>query len=92
VAVRITDPREESLPAVGLVQLEDAETGKRLLLDTRNREVRRRYEQLAVGRREAMRQLARAADTDLIEVATDGAHFDALLRFFRLRERRQRAH
>src|SRR6202165_1670653 len=34
IAVRISDPREEELPAVGLLELEDAETGERLLLDT----------------------------------------------------------
>jgi uncharacterized protein (DUF58 family) len=90
VAVRITDPREETLPPVGLVQLEDSETGQRLLLDTSSRAVRQHYEQAARQRREELVQLARAAGTDLIEVSTDGGHLDALLRFFRLRERRQR--
>ena len=90
VAVRITDPREETLPSVGLVQMEDSETGQRLLLDTGSRAVRMHYEQEARRRREEMVQLARAAGTDLIEVSTDGGHLDALLRFFRLRERRQR--
>ncbi len=90
VGVRITDPREEALPSVGLVQLEDAETGQCLLLDTRSRAVRERYAEEARRRREAVAQLARSAGTDLIDVSTDGGHLDALLRFFRLRERRQR--
>src|SRR6266566_3910001 len=90
VAVRITDPREEALPSVGLVQLEDSETGQRLLLDTRSRAVRERYAEMARQRREAFLQLARSAGTDIIEVATDGGHLDALVRFFRLRERRSR--
>ena len=90
VAVRITDPREESLPPVGLVQLEDAETGVPLIVDTSSRLVRERFEERAVRRRDAVRQLARAAGTDLIEVSTDGNHFDALLKFFRLRERRRK--
>jgi uncharacterized protein (DUF58 family) len=90
VAVRITDPREEALPSVGLVQFEDSETGQRLLLDTRSRAVRERYAEMARQRREAFLQLARSAGTDVIEVATDGGHLDALVRFFRLRERRSR--
>jgi uncharacterized protein (DUF58 family) len=92
IAVRITDPREETLPSVGLLQLEDAETGSVVLLDTRSKAVRLRFEEEARKRREAFRQLARAAGCDIIEVSTDGKHFDALLRFFKLRERRQRIH
>src|SRR5262249_44945423 len=90
IAVRLTDPREDELPPVGLLEIEDAETGQRLLLDTGSRRVREAYRDAAAGRREAVRQLARQARTDLIEVSTDGGHLDALIRFFRLRERRQR--
>jgi uncharacterized protein (DUF58 family) len=90
VAVRITDPREEELPAVGLVELEDAESGRRLLLDTGDPAVRHAFRDSATSRREAVRQLTRSAGVDLIEVSTDGSHLDALIRFFRLRERRQR--
>src|SRR5947209_11531856 len=54
VGVRITDPREETLPSVGLVQLEDAETGQRLLLDPRSRGARERYGDTARQRREAV--------------------------------------
>jgi uncharacterized protein (DUF58 family) len=90
VAVRITDPGEEDLPAVGLLELEDAESGRRLLLDTGDRAVRAAWRADATDRREAVRQMTRSAGVDLIEVATDGGHRDALIRFFRLRERRQR--
>jgi uncharacterized protein (DUF58 family) len=90
IAVRVADRREEELPAVGLVELEDAETGRQVLLDTSHPRVREAYRQQAAQRREAVRRLARAAKADLIEVATDGAHLDALLHFFRRRERRLR--
>jgi uncharacterized protein (DUF58 family) len=90
VAVRLTDPREEELPAVGLLELEDAETGARLLLDTSSRAVREAFAAAARKRREALIALARSARTDLVEVSTDGGHLDALIRFFRLRERRLR--
>lgn len=90
IAVRISDPREEELPPVGLLELEDAETGERLLLDAGNRSVRAAYAEAAARRREALRQLTRSAGIDLVEVATDGTHLDALIRFFKLRERRLR--
>jgi uncharacterized protein (DUF58 family) len=90
VAVRVADPREEDLPAVGLVELEDAESGRRLLLDTGNRAVRAAFRAEAAARRDAVRQLTRSAGIDLIEVSTDGGHLDALIRFFQMRERRLR--
>jgi uncharacterized protein (DUF58 family) len=90
IAIRIVDPREEELPAVGLLELEDAETGGRLVLDTSSRKVRAAYAELAQKRRAALNQLARSAQIDLIEVSTDGGHLDALIHFFHLRERRLR--
>ena len=59
IAIRVTDPREEELPAVGLLRVEDAETGERLLVDTSSRRVRAAYAAAAADRREAVRQLAR---------------------------------
>ena len=90
IAVRTSDPREQVWPAVGLVQLEDAETGQQVLIDTGSRRFRESFAARATERRTAFTRLARSAQVDLIEVSTDGDHFDALVRFFRLRERRRR--
>jgi uncharacterized protein (DUF58 family) len=90
IAIRISDPREEELPAVGLLELEDAESGERLLLDTNSAAVRHSFRSAAEQRRAALVQLARQARVDVIEVSTTGGHLDALIRFFRLRERRLR--
>src|SRR5262245_48514750 len=90
IAVRLSDPREEALPPVGLVEVEDAETGKHFLLDTRRPAVRTAYGAAAARRKAAFASLARSGKVDVIEVSTDGAHFDALVRFFRLRESRRR--
>jgi uncharacterized protein (DUF58 family) len=90
IAVHVGDPREEELPNVGLLEVEDAETGKRRLIDTGSRAVREAYAARGHARRQALRQLARSAQIDLVEVSTDGGHLDALIRFFRLRERRLR--
>lgn len=88
VLVRISDPREEELPAVGLLELEDAETGERCLVDTTSRAVRAAVAEAARRRRQALQQVAGAARIDLIEVSTDGGHLDALVHFFQMRERR----
>ena len=90
IAVRVFDPREEELPAVGLVRLEDAETGEQVLLDTLSRRVRAAYADEARRRREQIRQTMRSAGVDLIEASTDGTHLESLIRFFRVRERRLR--
>ena len=90
IALRISDRREDEWPAVGLVELEDAETGRRLVVDTSSRRVREAFAADALRRREAFRQLAHAAHVDVVDVTTDGQHLDVLVRFFRQRERRLR--
>jgi uncharacterized protein (DUF58 family) len=90
IAIRISDPREEELPDVGLLELEDAETGNRLLVDSGSRRVREAFALAALQRRDALQGLVHSSGADLIEVSTDGSHLDALIRFFRFRERRLR--
>jgi uncharacterized protein (DUF58 family) len=90
IAIRIADELEEHLPAVGLLELEDAETGERRLLDTASAAVRSRFLEAVNNRRDALRVLCRSAQADLVEVATDGKHLDSLIRFFELRARRLR--
>jgi uncharacterized protein (DUF58 family) len=88
--VRVDDPFENELPAVGLMQVEDAETGRQYLIDTSNRETRALFAQRGRERREQVEKLARGSALDLIQVSTDGQHLDALVRFFQGRERRLR--
>ena len=88
VAVVLEDPREASLPAVGLVELEEAETGERWTVDTHDWRVRDAFAREAtLARAERDREL-RATDVDTIVVGTERPYTDALLRFFRMRERR----
>ena len=88
VALVLSDPRETSLPPIGLLELQDAETDQTLLIDTSSPEFQAALAQKSAARAEALRQLSRSARIDLIEVSTDGNHLDSLTRFFRLRERR----
>jgi len=88
IAVALADPRELRMPAVGLVELEDAESGETVVLDTGSAAVRRRYEQLGEARALRLRALFRSADVDSIEVLTNEDYVRTLVRFFRARERR----
>ena len=67
----------------------DLET-RQQLIDTGSRGFRDEFAARAAARRAAFLKVARGAQADLIDVSTDGKHFDALLRFFRSRDRRHR--
>lgn len=88
IAVSITDPREIRMPDVGLVELEDAETGERILLDTGSAALRKRYEQLGSEQQARLRELFRSMNIDQIEVSTDRDYVRDLVKFFKARERR----
>ena len=90
IAVRTSDPREHAWPAVGLVRLEDAETGRQVVVDASSRAVREAFAARGRERLAAFTKLSRGAQADLIDAGTDGKHFDALLAFFRKRDRRRR--
>mgnify|MGYP001545907109 CR=1 FL=1 len=85
VAIALSDPREKSLPDVGLIELEDAETGEVLLLDTGSSELRAEFakeQRKASLRRERIFKLR---DVDFIEIGTGRSYVDPLVRFFRRR-------
>jgi len=89
IPIVVEDPRERSLPPSGLIELEDAETGETMLVDTRSRRVRHAYAR-HMARQEAAREtLFRRMDTEAIVVNTDESYVDPLVRFFRKRERRR---
>lgn len=90
IAVLITDPRELAVPAVGLVALEDAETGRTRLYDTGSPAFRGELERLARERVEALQRRLRARGIDVIHIDAAGSVVDPLVRFFRMRERRMR--
>ncbi len=88
IAVWVRDPLEDELPDVGLLELEDAETGEQRLVDTGSAAVRAAFAAAQGRHRAELQRLFRAAGVDAIEVSTGGNHLDALVAFFRRRERR----
>jgi len=88
IAISIADPREVKVPNVGLVELEDSETGELIVIDTGSTSVRRRYESLGRERQADLRKLFRSMSVDQIELLTGDDYVRDLVRFFRTRERR----
>jgi uncharacterized protein (DUF58 family) len=88
VAVRLYDPLELELPDLGLVTIQDAETGEQVLVDTHDRRFRKRFAFIAEQREKALRAAFRQAGVDALELSTDDNLIDAILRFADLRKRR----
>ena len=90
VAISLSDPRESELPPVGILELEDAETGQTVLVDTWDRGVRSRFAEEARGRIEERRRLFRRNKVDSVELTTGLPYDVPLVKFFRERARRLR--
>ena len=88
VAVRLYDPLEMQLPDLGLMVIEDAETGEQLFVDTHDRALRRRFEQQAAEREAGLRAAFGGAGVDALELSTEDALVDSILRFAELRKLR----
>jgi uncharacterized protein (DUF58 family) len=88
VAVRLYDPMEMELPDLGLLVVQDAETGEQLFIDTHDRGFRRRFAAAAARREDELRNAFRVAGVDALELSTDSDLVDAILRFADLRKRR----
>jgi uncharacterized protein (DUF58 family) len=88
IPVCITDRRETSLPRLGLINLRDLETGATVMVDTDSAGVRRDFARRQQAALERRRRLFRSLGLDSVEVTTDEPYMHALMRFFRLRERR----
>ena len=91
IAVSISDQREIHLPSLGLIELEDAETGELVEIDTGSAAVRKEYEQLGTAQQGKLRDLFRSVDIDQVQIRTDRDYVRDLVRFFRMRERRAAA-
>ena len=90
IALALSDPREMEMPPVGILELEDAETGRRILVDTWDRAALKRFGEEARDRRESRRRLFRRNEVDFVELSTALPYDQPLVRFFRDRARRLR--
>jgi len=88
IALRIADPRELELPRVGLIELEDPETGARTLVNTRSAKLRKRFKRDSLKRRAEQAKALRSMNVDNVDIRTDSSYVEPLVKFFKMRERR----
>ena len=85
IGVTVADPREYSLPDVGLLEIQDAETGDTMIVDTGSREVQLRYQKIAEERDRKLSSLFKSLGVDHIRLLTDRDYVLDLVKFFRQR-------
>jgi uncharacterized protein (DUF58 family) len=90
IAVTVTDPREQEWPNVGMVALEDAETGQVQWIDTSSRQWRRAFTERVEELKLARERVFRRAKVDRIDISTDADYTIPLTNFFEQRSRRLR--
>jgi len=88
VALPVRDPGEASLPDVGIITLEDAETGRQIDINTGSKGVRRGLAELEEKRRKSLDRLFRSRRIDIVPLSTTEDYLLALRSFFEQRERR----
>ncbi|MEP0804092.1 MAG: DUF58 domain-containing protein [Chloroflexota bacterium] len=89
VAIRLMDPREAELPDVGMVVMEDAETGEQLFVDTHDAKFRRRFLEGVQRREEELARAFKRAGVDMLTLSTEDDLIRAILRFAKRREKRK---
>ena len=88
VAMPVVDPGEATLPDVGIITLEDAETGEQIDINTSSKAVRRGLADQEETRRKSLERLFRSRRVDIVRLSTTEDYLLALRAFFEQRERR----
>lgn len=90
IAIRLSDPRETTLPDVGHIVLEDMETGEQLFVDTSDKKFRQRFMDAAQKREEALTESFKRAGVDVLQLSTEADLIHAIASFVMLRRQRRR--
>jgi uncharacterized protein (DUF58 family) len=88
IAVPVRDRVEIAMPAVGLIEVQDAETGQIMLVDTSSKRFRAQYGDHSSRRFNELKNALRSINVDLIPIATDKPYINDLIQFFHMRHRR----
>jgi uncharacterized protein (DUF58 family) len=91
LAIRLWDPREVELPDIGVLVMEDAETGEQLLVDTHDRKFRQRFHEAALQREAALSESFKHAGVDALSLSTEEDLVRAIVRFAQQRKQHRRA-
>ncbi len=90
IAVRVGDLRERELPSLGLLELEDPETGERVVVNTSDARFRAAFTERSLASRGELDRTLRRGKVDVIDIETGEPYLQPLMRFFKDRMRRQR--
>lgn len=88
VAVNINDPREQEIPDVGYIEVEDEETGETLLVNSSDPEFQENYKKIVEERNNKLKHLLNKLNIDMINIRNNESFEIPMKRFFRMRERR----
>ena len=85
IALKVSDPREREMPDVGIVELQDAETARKVWVDTSSRAVREHYAEKWAEREEKTRELLLHNRIDIADISTDSDYVAELIKLFKQR-------
>lgn len=85
IAIKVGDPAEKELPDVGLIELEDPETGDLVLVDTSSKAVREAYSSASLSRQEELKRFFLKSGIDHIELDTARPYIDEIRKLFKRR-------
>jgi uncharacterized protein (DUF58 family) len=88
IAINIIDPREVELPSIGFIEMEDAETGETVIVDTSNPAIRGSFYNESKDERDKREKFFKSIGVDNINIKTDRSYVEPITRFFRMRARR----
>ncbi len=88
IAVRLWDVREQELPDIGLIELEDEETGEQILVDTSNPEFRKKYRDVVGSKNNDLLDIMKRLEIDVIDISTSEDWFKPVMKFFSRRAAR----
>jgi uncharacterized protein (DUF58 family) len=92
IAVRLQDPAEANLPDVGIMVMEDAETGEQLYVDTHDKKFRERFELAMQQREDALKQSFKRTGVDMLSISTADDMVRSIVRFAQQRQQLRRIH
>ena len=88
IAINIIDPREETLPDVGMVFLEDLETGKTLLVNTHDPQMLKEHQKRCSQKKQDRKKFFNSIGIDTIEIFTNKSLTDPIIKYFKFREKK----
>lgn len=85
IALRVFDPSEATLPRLGLIELEDSESGEMRWVDSSSRAIRQQYENAYQNRLQATQQLCKRSAVDMVDLPSDQDYANELIKLFKRR-------